>query len=134
MSRSVNKAILIGNLGRAPELRRTQDGKAVANFSLATTSSWTGADGEQQEHTEWHDIVAWGRLAEICDEFLEKGSRIYAEGEIRTRSWEGKDGQKRYRTEIILSNMMMLDPRAESGAAPAKAAAPDEITDDDIPF
>ena len=137
MSRSVNKVLLIGNLGRDPELRYTTSGTPVANFSIATSEQWRNAEGEQQEHTEWHNIVAFKRLAEICGEYLHKGSRIYVEGKIRSRSWEGKDGQKRYRTEIIVDNMMMLDARGEPGRAAGEGEGgfePEEISDDDIPF
>jgi single-strand DNA-binding protein len=139
MARSVNKVILIGNLGRDPEVRYTAGGTPVANFSIATSEQWKTTDGEQQEHTEWHNLVAFRRLAEICGEYLRKGSRIYVEGKIRSRSWEGQDGQKRYRTEVIIDDMMMLDARGEPGK-PGKAVGdssgfqPDEISDDDIPF
>ena len=136
MSRSVNKVILIGNLGRDPELRYTTGGTPVANFSIATSERWKNAEGELQEHTEWHNIVAWRRLAEIAGEYLRKGSRIYIEGRIRTRSWEGQDGQKRYRTEIMADNLMMLDSRADAGspAGGGEGFEPDQISDDDIPF
>jgi single-strand DNA-binding protein len=137
MARSVNKVILIGNLGRDPEVRYTAGGTPVANFSVATTEQWKTADGEQQEHTEWHNIVAYRRLAEICGEYLHKGSRVYLEGKIRSRSWDGQDGQKRYRTEVIVNDMMMLDSRGEPGKAVSGGESgfqPDEISDDDIPF
>ena len=136
MARSVNKVILIGNLGRDPEVRFTSGGTPVANFSIATSEQWKNAEGEQQEHTEWHNLVAFRRLAEICGEYLHKGSRIYVEGKIRSRSWEGQDGQKRYRTEVIIDDMMMLDSRGEPGKAAAADSGfqPDEISDDDIPF
>ncbi len=136
MSRSVNKVILIGNLGRDPELRYTPGGTPVANYSIATTERWRNAEGEMQEHTEWHNIVAWRRLAEIAGEYLHKGSRVYIEGRIRTRSWEGQDGQKRYRTEIITNNMMMLDAKGDTTAQAGDESGfePDQISDDDIPF
>ncbi|HUX06664.1 MAG TPA: single-stranded DNA-binding protein [Acidobacteriota bacterium] len=137
MARSVNKVILIGNLGRDPEVRYTTGGTPVANFSIATSEQWKNADGEQQEHTEWHNLVAFRRLAEICSEYLRKGSRIYVEGKIRSRSWDGKDGQKHYRTEVIIDDMMMLDSRGEPGKAAGGDTGgfqPDEISDDDIPF
>lgn len=136
MSRSVNKAILIGNLGKDPELRYTPGGVAVTNFSLATSERWKNKDGEMQESTEWHNIVAFRRLAEIAGEYLRKGSRVYIEGKIRNRSWEGKDGQKRYTTEIIADNLMMLDTRGEpaGGRDSADDLAADQISDDDIPF
>jgi len=111
---AVNKAILIGNLGRDPEMRYTQDGRAVANFSIATTDKWKDkATGENREKTEWHRIVAFGRLGEICGEYLSKGKQIYIEGRIRTRSWE-KDGITRYTTEIEATQMQMLGSRDSS--------------------
>lgn len=107
--RSINKVILIGNLGTDPEMRHTAGGQAVCNFRIATNESWGGRDGqEKQERTEWHNIVAWGRLAEICNEYLRKGKQVYLEGRLQTRQWEDKDGVKRYTTEIVAQNMMML--------------------------
>ena len=105
---SVNKAILVGNLGGDPELRYTPSGTAVANFTLATHEQWKGKDGEKGERTEWHRIVAWSRLGEICGEYLHKGSQVYIEGRIQTRSWEDRDGNKKYTTEIIAQSMQML--------------------------
>ncbi|MFA9409493.1 MAG: single-stranded DNA-binding protein, partial [Candidatus Dadabacteria bacterium] len=105
---AVNKVMLIGNLGRDPEIRYTTGGQAVANFTLATTEKYTNKAGEKQEDTEWHRIVAWGRLAEICGEYLSKGRMIYIEGSIKTRSWEDKEGNTRYTTEIVARNMQML--------------------------
>ena len=111
--RGINKVILIGNLGRDPEIRYTASGQAVVNFTLATTESSTSKDGEKQDFTEWHRIVAWGRLAEICGEYLSKGRMVYIEGSIRTRSWEDKEGRKRWTTEILSRNMQMLSPAGE---------------------
>src|ERR1700739_1890005 len=108
--RGVNKVILIGNLGRDPEIRYTTSGQAVANFTIATTDVRTSMDGKKDEFTEWHRIVAWGRLAEICGEYLSKGKMVYIEGTLRTRSWEDKEGRKRWTTEIIAQNMQMLSP------------------------
>ena len=108
MARGVNKAILIGNLGQDPELNYTGSGTAVCNLRLATNESYKDKNGELVERTEWHDIVAWARLAEICDEYLSKGSRIYVEGSLQTNSWEDRDGNTRYNTEIKMSEMMML--------------------------
>jgi single-strand DNA-binding protein len=111
---SVNKAILVGNLGKDPEMRYTQDGKAVANFSIATTDKWKDkATGENREKTEWHRIVAFGRLGEICGEYLSKGKQVYVEGKIQTRSWE-KDGITRYTTEVVANTMQMLGSRDSS--------------------
>jgi len=116
MARGVNKVILIGNLGKDPEIRYTQSGTAVANFTLATTDSWGGKDGqEKQERTEWHNIVAWARLAEICNQYLQKGKQVYIEGRIQTRKWEDRDGNTRYTTEIVARDMQMLGSRGEGG-------------------
>ena len=110
----INKVILIGNLGADPELRYTQSGAPVASFRVATTERWKGQDGQMQEQTEWHNIVAWRRLAEICGEYLSKGSRVYIEGELQTRKWKDKDGNNRYTTEIVVKEMKMLSPRTEN--------------------
>ena len=115
MARGVNKVILIGNSGADPELRYTPGGTAVSNFSIATNESWTDSSGERQERTEWHRIVVWGRLAEICNQYLRKGSKVYIEGKLQTRSWEGQDGLKRYTTEVVARDMQMLDTRGEMG-------------------
>jgi single-strand DNA-binding protein len=108
MARGVNKVMLIGNLGQDPELNYTGSGTAVCNLRLATDESYKDNNGELVERTEWHDIVAWERLAEICDEYLVKGSRIYCEGSLQTSTWEDRDGNTRYSTEIKMRNMMML--------------------------
>lgn len=105
---SVNKAIIVGNLGRDPEMRYTQSNTPVATFSVATTDQWTDKNGERQERTEWHRVVAWARLAEICGQYLQKGKQVYIEGRLQTREWEDKDGQKRYTTEIVAREMQML--------------------------
>ncbi len=111
MARGINKVILIGNLGRDPETRYAQNGGAVTNFSVATSENWRDrATGEQQERTEWHNVVCFQRLAEIAGEYLRKGSKVYIEGSLRTTSWE-QDGQKRYRTEIMARELQMLDSR-----------------------
>lgn len=112
MARGVNKVILIGNLGRDPEIRYTQSQQAVANFSLATSESWTDRNtNERRERTEWHRVVCFRRLAEICGEYLRRGSKVYIEGSLQTRSWEGQDGQTRYSTEVVAREMQMLDSR-----------------------
>jgi single-strand DNA-binding protein len=107
----LNKAILIGNLGADPEIRYTQSGTQVATFRIATTERWKGQDGQMQESTEWHRIVAYKRLAEICGEYLNKGSRVYIEGKIQTRKWQDQSGNDKYTTEIIAREMKMLSPR-----------------------
>lgn len=116
MSRGgVNKVILIGNLGADPEVKYTPDGAPVANFNMATSESWTNKSGERQERTEWHRIVMWRKLAEIAGQYLRKGSKIYVEGKLKTRSWEDQSGQKRYMTEVEVNDMQMLDSRGDAG-------------------
>lgn len=137
---SVNKAIIIGNLGRDPELKYMPSGDAVCNFTIATKDVWKDRDGNQQEKTEWHNIVAFRRLAEICGEYLKKGKQVYIEGRIQTRSWEDKDGVKRYTTEIVADRMQMLGRRDEEpdsmpAPPPAETGAPaDKDDEDDLPF
>ena len=112
----INKAIIVGNLGTDPEMRYTQDGQPVANFRVATSERWTDRNtNERREQTEWHSVVCFRRLAEICGEYLHKGSKVYIEGRLQTRSWEGQDGQTRYRTEIVARDMKMLDSRGGGG-------------------
>jgi single-strand DNA-binding protein len=140
----INKAILVGNLGRDPEVRYTTSGMAVANFSIATSERWKDKNsGEMQERTEWHRIVAWGRLGEICGEYLSKGRQVYIEGRIQTRDWEDRDGNKRYTTEIVASEMKMLGSKEGNSGykAPGSSELPEydgpplpEEQDDDIPF
>ncbi|MGQ9686246.1 MAG: single-stranded DNA-binding protein [Thiobacillaceae bacterium] len=114
---SVNKVILIGNLGRDPEVRYMPSGDAIANLSVATTETWKDKTGEKQEATEWHRVVFFGKQAEICGQYLKKGSQIYVEGSLRTRKWQDKDGQDRYTTEIRGDRMQMLGGRAGGGTA-----------------
>lgn len=115
MARGINKVILIGNLGQDPELRYTGGGTAVCNMRLATNESYKDADGQLVEKTEWHSVVAWARLAEICGEYLKKGSQVYFEGSLQTRQWDDKEGQTRYTTEVKAREMMMLDSRGGAG-------------------
>ncbi len=135
----VNKAILIGRLGRDPEVRYTTSGSPVCNFSLATDESYTDKSGERQKKTEWHNIVAWKKLAENCAKLLSKGSLCYVEGKLQTREWNDRDGNKRRTTEIVINRMRILTPRngvapdVEAGIEPPGDTAP-EITDDDVPF
>ena len=105
----VNKVIIVGNLGKDPELRHTPQGNAVANFPVATSESWNDKDGSKQERTEWHRIVVWGKLAELCSKYLSKGRKAYVEGRLQTRAWDDKDGQKRYTTEIVATTVQFLD-------------------------
>ncbi len=149
---SVNKVILIGNLGKDPETRYLPSGDAVTNITVATTDTWKDKSGEKQEHTEWHRVAFFGRLAEIAGEYLKKGSPVYVEGRIRTRKWQDKEGQDKYSTEIVADRMQLLgsrggssesaarEPAAASGGGEAKAKPSkkggggfDEM-DDDIPF
>ena len=109
---SINKVILIGRLGQDPELKYTPSGSAVCNFSMATSESWADKSGQKQEKTEWHRIVVWGKLAELCNQYLAKGRQAFVEGSLQTRSWEGKDGQKRYTTEINARNIQFLGGQA----------------------
>ncbi|MDR0331022.1 MAG: single-stranded DNA-binding protein [Chitinispirillales bacterium] len=126
---SLNKVILIGNLGKDPELRYTPQGRPVANFSLATSERWTSKAGEKQERTEWHNIVLWGRQAEIANQYLKKGSSCYIEGRIVTRSWEDKDKNKRYRTEIEGLAMQFIGSRGSGGGGDSSPQQPDDYFD-----
>ena len=144
----VNKVILVGNLGRDPERRSTPSGQQVATFSVATSRRWRDRDGNRQEQTEWHNVVCWGRQAEVAGEYLKKGRQIYVEGRLQTRSWDDKQtGEKKYRTEVICENFQMLGQRGDSGGEYAGSAPADRGTmeqevgggggaadDDDIPF
>lgn len=155
MTMSLNRAQLIGNLTRDPEVRQTSGGKSVCNFGIATNSRWTDASGQVQEKTEFHNIVVWGKLADICAQYTRKGSKVFIEGRIQSREWEGEDGVKRYRTEIVADNLIMLDRKGENaggsmmdrehsgGATRSKkddfadqsAPAPEgEIAVEDLPF
>ena len=149
MARSVNKVILIGHLGKDPELSYLPSGQSVAKFTLATNYSRKDKNGELKEETEWHNIVAWGKLGEICTQYLAKGRQAYVEGRLRTRNWEDREGKTRTTTEIVADNVVMLGGRGEGTAeAPARSGATrttaandssgevgsPEITEDDIPF
>jgi single-strand DNA-binding protein len=144
---SVNKAILVGNLGRDPEIRYLPSNQPVANFSIATTESFNDRSGAKQERTEWHNIVAFGKLAEVCGQYLKKGRQVYVEGRISTRQYEAKDGSgKRYRTEIVAQTVQFLGGRAGAGNAMEEPdfgggnqgnqvdAGPPRMDDEDIPF
>ena len=150
MSKVINKCILIGNLGADPDVRQTQGGSSVATLSVATSEAWKDKQtGEKKEKTEWHRVVAFNRLAEIMGEYLKKGSKVYIEGKLQTRKWQGQDGQDRYTTEIVANEMQMLDTRQGAGggnAGPSRPAqqnqpapagynsGPDDDLEDDIPF
>ena len=153
MAKSVNKVILVGNLGKDPELKHTGSGTAVATMTVATNERYKDKSGEWQDRTEWHNVVLWQRLAEIAAEYLKKGRSVYVEGRLQTRAWEDKQGQKRYTTEIVASDLVLLggggrgdegggrssargsdfdqSSHADFDSAPSRAT---EITDDDIPF
>jgi single-strand DNA-binding protein len=146
----VNKVILIGNLGKDPELRYTPSGQPVATFSLATTERWNDRNGQRQDRTEWHNIVAWGKLGELVNQYLKKGRSAYIEGRITTRSWDDKDGNKRYKTEIVANQIQFLNTNTQSNgdggnsfdqgmpdysmrpSEPGPETAP--VAEDDLPF
>jgi len=146
----INKVIIVGNLGKDPELRHTPQGQAVCNFSIATSESWTDKGGQKQEKTEWHRIVVWGKLGELCGKYLQKGRQAYVEGKLQTRAWDDKDGQKRYTTEIVANTVQFLGSGASQGrthedSSSGSSAHQDpfgappsfdeaEPTSDDIPF
>ena len=154
MARGVNKVILVGNLGKDPELSYLPSGQSVAKFSLATSRRYKDKNGELKEETEWHNIVAWGKTGEICAQYLKKGGQAFVEGRIQSRTWEGRDGQKRTSVDIVADQVVLLGGRGEGGGsadrpsrtmAGERAATPHaeegsqetgapEITDDDIPF
>ncbi|MBI5476051.1 MAG: single-stranded DNA-binding protein [Ignavibacteriales bacterium] len=136
--KSLNKVLLIGHLGKDPELSYTASGVAVGKFSVATNESWKDQDGNTQERTEWHNIVAWRKLAEICGQYLKKGSKVYLEGRLQTRSWDDKNsGVKRYTTEIIADNLIMLDSKGSGNSGDMETPAREEPSapeKDDLPF
>ncbi|HTX87617.1 MAG TPA: single-stranded DNA-binding protein [Bacteroidales bacterium] len=142
MATGINKVILIGNLGKDPDIQKFDNGVKKASFSLATTETYKNKDGEKTQHTEWHNIVLWRGLAEIAENYLKKGSTIYLEGKIRRRDWEDKDGQKRYTTDIIGDSMTMLGSgRRDSSAGDAPVSVKEEgdngttpLPEDDLPF
>lgn len=146
---SVNKVLLIGRLGNNPEIRYTNTGTAVANFNLATSESWNDKTGQKQERTEWHRVVVWGKLAELCEKYLAKGRQCYVEGRLQTRSWDDKDGNKRYTTEIVANTVQFLGSAnaqtSQSGAHVGASGAGESageippvqessFTEDEIPF
>jgi single-strand DNA-binding protein len=138
---SVNKVILIGNLGKDPDLRYTPGGKAVASFSLATSERWTNQDGQKQENTTWHNIVAWGKQAEVMKEYLTKGKQVYIEGRISNRSYDDKEGNKKYISEVVVQNFTFIGPR-DGGSGGSSRPAAEETSqqtapagaEDDLPF
>jgi len=133
--KGVNKVIIIGNLGKDPEIRYSQNGVAVASMSIATTESWKDKNtGQKQEKTEWHRLVAFGKTAEICGQYLKKGSSAYVEGKLQTRKWQDKDGQDRYTTEIVVDNLQMLGGKPAAQGVKEEPAKAETDPNDDIPF
>ena len=144
----VNKVILIGNLGRDPELRRIPSGASVVSFPIATTERWSDKSGERKDKTEWHNIVAWGKLADLSNQYLKKGRPVYIEGRITTRSWDDKDGNKRYKTEIVANQIQFLGSPGDTSSSdlPSKEPGdealepadsvyePESVVEDDLPF
>ena len=136
----VNKVILIGNLGKDPEVRFTPNGRALAKFPVATSEKWTDQDGNRQERTEWHNVVVWGKQAETCGQYLAKGRQVFVEGSIRTRQYDDKDGNKRYITEIVARDVRFLGGRSgapvesSTSVPPGEDAGPATPDEDDIPF
>lgn len=131
----LNKVMIIGRVTQKPEKKVIPSGQSVASFGVATNRTWTDASGQKQEQAEFHNIVAWGKLSEICEQFLDKGRRVYIEGRLQTRNWDGQDGVKRYRTEIVASNMIMLDrPAGQSngGNEVVTEQAQEPVVEDDI--
>ena len=129
----VNKVILVGNLGRDPEVRYTPGGQAVANFTIATNDAWTDKSGQKQERTEWHRIVAWGKQAELCGEYLTKGRQVYIEGRLQTREWTNKEGAKQYTTEVVANQVVFLSGGGERGQGRSSSRAATSSSDDFSP-
>jgi single-strand DNA-binding protein len=135
MSRGLNKVMIIGNLGKEPELRYTPSGRPVTTFSVAVSRTWKGTNGEHRSETEWFKIVAWGKLAEICKEYLNKGQQVYIEGRLQTRRWEDKEGQQRTTVEVVANEMTMLgDRRDKDQNDSAPVDMPPDIDEDEFPF
>ena len=132
MTRGLNKVMIIGRLGRDPEMRYTPNGRPVTAFSVAVNRTWTVGDGDKREETEWFNVVAWGNLAEICKQHLRKGQTVYVEGRLQTRGWEDPDGKKHFRTEIVASEMIMLSDKREGGDEPFGEVTSSE--EEEFPF
>ncbi|MBT3321789.1 MAG: single-stranded DNA-binding protein [Anaerolineae bacterium] len=137
MSRGLNKVMIIGNLGRDPEMRYTPSGRPVTTFSVAVSRSWKSPNGEARSETEWFKVVSWGKLAEICNEFLKKGQQVYIEGRLKTRQWEDKEGQKRSTVELIANEMTMLGERRTKIQQEENSViedTPPDVDEDEFPF
>ncbi len=131
MTRGLNKVMIIGRLGRDPEMRYTPSGRPVTAFSVAVNRSWVAGDGDKREETEWFNVVAWSNLAEICKQHLRKGQTVYIEGRLQTRSWDDQEGKKHFRTEIVANEMIMLGDKREGGEEPISEAPAEE---EEFPF
>jgi single stranded DNA-binding protein (ssb) len=134
MSRGLNKVMIIGNLGRDPEMRYTPSGKPVTTFSVASSRTWNTSDGERHSETEWFNVVSWGNLAEICKQYLTKGQQVYIEGRLQTRRWEDSEGTKHTSVEIVANEMMILGDRRDANQNNTVEAAEAEETEDEYPF
>lgn len=136
MGRGLNKVMIIGHLGRDPEMRYTPGGRPVTSFSVATSRTWTSAEGERHEETEWFNVVAWGNLAEICKQYLTKGQQVYVEGRLQTRRWEDQEGKKHFTTEVVANEMIMLGERPARPAGGGEGALTQEppLEEDEFPF
>jgi len=134
MTRGLNKVMVIGHLGRAPEMRYTPSGRPVTSFSVVTSRTWTSAEGERHEESEWFNVVAWGNLAEICNQYLSKGQQVYIEGRLQTRGWEDDEGKKHYRTELVASEMIVLGDRRGGNNASTMPEEPQNTSGDQFSF
>lgn len=134
MTRSLNKVMIIGRLGRDPEMRYTPSGRPVTTFSVATSRSWNTSEGERRTETEWFNVVAWGSLAEICKQYLNKGQQVYVEGRLQTRYWDDADGNKHYSTEIVANEMIMLGDRRDNNQSADDEESYSEAEEDEFPF
>jgi single-strand DNA-binding protein len=134
MSRGLNKVMIIGKLGRNPEMRYTPSGRAVTSFSVATNRSWVNSEGERREETEWFNVVAWGNLAEICKQYLAKGQQVYVEGRLQTRGWEDQNGKKHYRTELVANEMIMLGERKSAEVSEETRESEAGFESNELPF
>ncbi len=130
--RSINKVILIGNLTRDPEVKQTSDGQAIATFGIATNREWVTKDSEKHSSAEFHELVAWGKLAEICGQYLKKGKLVFVEGYLKTRSWDSPDGMKKFRTEVVANDMIMLEKRIHEGEEVSEAVQP--MNEEELPY
>ena len=134
MARGLNKVMIIGRLGRTPEMRYTPSGRPVTSFSVATSRSWVNAEGERREETEWFNVVAWGNLAEICKQHLTKGQQVYVEGRLQTRGWEDQSGKRHYSTELVANEMIMLGERKNAAAAEETQEREADLENSEFPF